>query len=114
MKAMASICANPDEVKELDEERAKYFHLIQERAQIFMKEADAAGVKYVPYISGFFITLPMEGSKAVCGTLEKESNVFLVPLKKGIRLAVCSVSKAKITGLAAKIKKAIDETGAKQ
>lgn len=114
MKAMASICANPEEVKELDEERAKYFHLIQERAQIFMKEADACGVKYVPYVSGFFITLPMEGSKAVCDALEKESNVFLVPLKKGIRLAVCSVSKAKITGLAAKIKKAIDETGAKQ
>lgn len=114
MKAMASICANPEEVKELDAERAKYFQLIQERAKIFMKEADEAGVKYVPYISGFFITLPMEGSKAVCDRLEKESNVFLVPLKKGIRLAVCSVSKAKITGLAAKIAKAIKEAGAKQ
>ena len=114
MKAMASICANPDEVKELDEERAKYFKLIQERAKIFMKEADEAGVKYVPYVSGFFITLPMEGSKAVCDDLEKKYNVFLVPLKKGIRLAVCSVSKEKITGLAAKIAAAIKETGAKQ
>ena len=85
MKAMASICADPEEVKELDAERAKYFKLIQERAAIFMKEADEAGVKYVPYISGFFITIPMEGSKAVCDTLEKEERVFLVPLKKGIR-----------------------------
>lgn len=114
MKAMASICKNPEELKELDEERAKYFRLIQERAQIFMKEADAAGIAYVPYVSGFFITLPMEGAKAVCDTLEKDSRVFLVPLKKGIRLAVCSVSKAKITGLAAKIAAAMKEAGTKQ
>lgn len=114
MKAMASVCANPEEVKELDAERAKYFQLIQERAAIFMKEADEAGVKYVPYISGFFITLPMEGAKAVCDTLENEENVFLVPLKKGIRLAVCSVSKKEIHGLAAKIAKAMAKTGAKQ
>lgn len=113
-KAMASICANPEEVKELDAERAKYYKLIAERAAIFMKEADEVGVKYVPYVSGFFITLPMEGSQAVCDLLEKEFNVFLVPLKKGIRLAVCSVSKEKITGLAAKIADAIKETGAKQ
>lgn len=114
MKAMASICANPEEIRELDAERAKYYKLIQERAAIFMKEADEAGVKYVPYISGFFITIPMEGSKAVCDTLEKEERVFLVPLKKGIRLAVCSVSKSEITGLASKIAKAMKATGAKQ
>ncbi len=114
MKAMASICKNPDELKELDAERAKYYKLIQERAAIFMKEADAAGLKYVPYISGFFITIPMEGAKQVCGLLEKRDRIFLVPLKKGIRLAVCSVSKPKITGLAAKIAEAVKETGAKQ
>ena len=39
---------------------------------------------------------------------------FLVPLKKGIRLAVCSVSKSEITGLAAKIARAMKKTGAKQ
>lgn len=114
MKAMEYICADPEAVKALDAERAKYYKLIQERAAIFMKEADEAGLKYVPYISGFFITLPMEGSKAVCDLLEKEERVFLVPLKKGIRLAVCSVSKKEITGLAAKIARAIKETGAKQ
>ena len=45
--------------------------------------------------------------------LEKE-NIFLVPLGKGIRLAVCSVSKKKIHGLAAKIKSTLDAVGAKQ
>ena len=78
-----------------------------------MKEADECGLKYLRYISGFFITIPMEGSQKVCDELEKE-NIFLVPLGKGIRLAVCSVSKKKIHGLAAKIKSTLDAVGAKQ
>lgn len=113
MKAMANICKDPDKVAELDAERAKYFKLIKERADIFMKEASACGLKYLPYLSGFFITIPMEGAQKVCDFMEKE-NIFLVPLSNGIRLAVCSVSKAKITGLAAKIKAAIETVGAKQ
>lgn len=113
MKAMANICKDPAKVAQLDAERAKYFKLIKERADIFMKEASACGLKYLPYLSGFFITIPMEGSQKVCDFMEKE-NIFLVPLSNGIRLAVCSVSKSKITGLAAKIKDAINEVGAKQ
>lgn len=113
MKAMANICKDPAKVAELDAERAKYFKLIKERADIFMKEASACGLKYLPYLSGFFITIPMEGAQKVCDFMEKE-NIFLVPLSNGIRLAVCSVSKAKITGLAAKIKAAIETVGAKQ
>ena len=113
MKVMANICKDPAKVAELDAERAKYFHLIQERADLFMKEADECGLKYLPYISGFFITIPMEGSQKVCDELEKE-NIFLVPLGKGIRLAVCSVSKKKIHGLAAKIKSTLEAVGAKQ
>ena len=52
-------------------------------------------------------------AQKVCDELEKE-NIFLVPLGKGIRLAVCSVSKKKIHGLAAKIKATLDAVGAKQ
>lgn len=113
MKAMANICKDPTKVAQLDAERAKYFKLIKERAAIFMEEASACGLKYLPYLSGFFITIPMEGAQKVCDFMEKE-NIFLVPLSNGIRLAVCSVSKSKITGLAAKIKAALDEVGAKQ
>ena len=113
MKAMVRICSDPQKVAALDRERAAYFQLIKERADLFMAEADACGLKYLPYLSGFFITIPMTGSQAVCDLLEKE-HIFLVPLGKGIRLAVCSVSKKKIKGLAAKIKKAVDAAGAQQ
>ena len=110
---MIHICDDPEKIKELDADRARYFKLIQERAAIFMKEAKEEGVKFVPYISGFFITIPVTNSQAVCDDLEKQ-NVFLVPLKKGIRLAVCSVSKAKMEGLAHKLALAIKAAGAKQ
>ena len=65
------------------------------------------------YSSGVCSTIPLEGSQKVCDELEKE-NIFLVPLGKVIRLAVCSVSKKKIHGLAAKIKSTLDAVGAKQ
>ena len=110
---MIDICSNPEEIRRLDKERVVYYKLIQERAAVFVKEAKEAGVKIVPYISGFFITIPVEGAQKVCDLLEKE-NIFLVPMKKGIRLAVCSISKAKMKGLAAKVASAINEAGAKQ
>lgn len=110
---MIDICSDPEKIRRLDRERDVYYELIQERAAVFVKEAKETGVKIVPYISGFFITIPVEGAQKVCDLLEKE-NIFLVPMKKGIRLAVCSISKAKMKGLAAKVASAINEAGAKQ
>lgn len=110
MKAMIHICEDPEKIKQLDAERANYFALIKERAELFMQEADACGLVYLPYLSGFFITIPLLGSQTVCDELEKE-NIFLVPLGKGLRLAVCSVSKKKIHGLAVKIKTVTDKLG---
>lgn len=110
---MIDICSDSEKIRRLDRERDVYYKLIQERAAVFVKEAKEAGVKIVPYISGFFITIPVEGAQKVCDLLEKE-NIFLVPMKKGIRLAVCSISKAKMKGLAAKVASAVKEAGAKQ
>lgn len=110
---MIDICSDPEKIRRLDRERDVYYKLIQERVAIFVKEAKEARVKIVPYISGFFITIPVEGAQKVCDLLEKE-NIFLVPMKKGIRLAVCSISKAKMKGLAAKVASAVKEAGAKQ
>lgn len=110
MWTMIEITKDPEKVARLDAERAQYFQMIKERADIFMKEAADCGLKILPYLSGFFITIPMIGSDKVCAALEKE-HIYLVPLKKGIRLAVCSVSKKKITGLAAKVKAAVDAAG---
>lgn len=107
------ICEDPAKLKALDEERAAYYTLIQQRAQIFVDEAREEGIRFVPYVSGFFITIPVTEAPKVCRLLEQD-HVFMVPLKKGIRLAVCSVPKAKMKGLAKKLAAAIREAGAKQ
>ena len=44
----------------------------------------------------------------VAEELEKE-NIYTVVLDEGIRIAVCSVPKKKIIGLARRIKKAVEE-----
>ena len=78
-----------------------------------MKEADACGLTYLPYLSGFFMTLPVSAPQQVVDDLERK-HIFLVPLGKGIRLAVCSLPKNKLRGLAAEIKKSVDACGITQ
>ena len=84
--------------------------MIQERGDIFTKEARECGLKMVPYISGFFLSIPAKDSAAVCEKLH-EDNIFCVPLAAGVRVAICGVPKKKIPGMAAKIKAAMDALG---
>ncbi len=92
--------------KQLDEERMEFFHIIEERACLFMKEAAQCGVPFVPYHGGFFISIPSRDPHGVCERLQQQL-VFAAPLAMGVRLGVCSVPLAQISGLAAKIKKAL-------
>ena len=79
--------------------------MIKARADLFMKEANECGLKCLPYIAGFFLSIPDSDPEAVCNKLH-EDNIFAVPLKAGIRL--CAVPLKKIGGMAAKIKAAQD------
>lgn len=91
-------------------EQQQYYRLTKERADIFTAEARAAGLPILPYQAGFFISIPSPDSAAACNEMHKE-NIFLVPLKAGIRIAVCAVPKAKMRGMAGKLKKAMESIG---
>lgn len=109
MKMFSDIILNEEKHKVLKEEREMYRLLIKERADIFLKEAEECGLKLLPYKTGFFLTIPTgELTDKVAEVLERE-NIYTVVLDEGIRIAVCSVTKKKITGLAGRIKKAIDK-----
>ncbi len=90
-----------------DKERQELGQLVIDRATIFVKEAAEAGLRILPYFGGFFITIPAKDPKSLAAKLEAEK-VFLVPMSKGIRLAVCAVPKSKMPGLAGRIKKAME------
>lgn len=89
-----------------EQERADLYELIRERAAIFMKEAEECGLNALPYKAGFFLSVPARDSKAVCDELHKDL-IFAVPLKAGVRIAVCSVPKKKMYGMAAKVLRAL-------
>ena len=92
---------------QFEKERADFYRMVQDRGELFMKEAAECGLKALPYKGGFFLAVPAADPKAVCDKLQEEL-VFAVPLKLGIRVAACSVSTEKMKGIAGKLKKAMD------
>lgn len=92
---------------QFEKERDGYYQLIRERANIFMSEAKACGLNMLPYRAGFFISIPAADSDAVCTKLHDDL-IFAVPLKMGVRIAVCAVPSEKIKGMAKKVLNAMN------
>lgn len=92
------------------EEKGYYVHLLKERSDIFTGEADACGLPYYPYKEGFFVTVRMNNNDIRDKYHEKlmEQHIYTVKVNKGIRVAVCSLSKDKCKGLAERMKEVLD------
>ncbi|MBR6014356.1 MAG: aminotransferase class I/II-fold pyridoxal phosphate-dependent enzyme [Selenomonadaceae bacterium] len=93
--------------RELEEDQKNLREMVNNRAEIFVKDAEECGLKIVPYRGGFFIAVPTENPAAVAEKLHDDL-IFAVPLKFGLRVAACSVPAEKMHGVAQKIKSAID------
>ncbi|HWQ09310.1 MAG TPA: aminotransferase class I/II-fold pyridoxal phosphate-dependent enzyme, partial [Holophaga sp.] len=106
MQAMVEIYRDPARLAQVERERRHYVELLDRRAAVFMEEARAARLDYLPYCGGFFISVPTSEAKAVSDRLNQR-NVFTVPLAKGLRIAVCAVSTPKMHGLASAIAEAV-------
>lgn len=106
MRLLATIYNDKALLAQVEKERSEYYNLIRERSDIFVREAKAANLHMLPYIAGFFLSVPANDPDAVCEKLHEE-HVFAVPLAKGIRIAVCAVPSFKITGMAAKMAQAM-------
>lgn len=106
MTLLTKICADKTAFAAYERERDDFYRMIQQRGDIFMQEAAACGLRALPYHGGFFLSVPAENPGAVCDKLHDDL-IFAVPLKLGVRIAACSVSTAKMKGIAAKVKKAL-------
>lgn len=91
-------------------EKGYYVNLLKERSDIFTIEADACGLSYYPYKEGFFVTVKMNNNDIRDKYHEKlmEQHIYTVKVNKGIRVAVCSLSKDKCKGLAERMKVILD------
>jgi len=87
-------------------EKQTYIELLRERAQIFITEASEVGLELYPFTEGFFATLRVtdNAEKEALNLKLQENNIFTVEVDGGLRIALCSVPKRKLKGLAQKIK----------
>jgi len=109
MQIMSTICNDPLLVESLQKEREESMGMIARRAKLFMDEAFALELDMLPYCGGFFITIPTVKSDIACEYLQK-NKIFLVPLVKGIRIAICSIPTMQVKGLAGQVAEALKNT----
>lgn len=109
MKMFSEIILSEEKSFRLEKEREFYRKLIKERADIFISEAKECGLEILPYVSGFFLTIPTREYTSKVEELLEKNHIYTVVLDEGVRIAVCSVTKKKIKGLAKRIKDIYDE-----
>jgi aromatic-amino-acid transaminase len=107
MTTMSKIFADDNLLRIVDNERDMYRKMLIDRAAAFDKASQEVGLKAYPYKDGFFISIPCPEPVKVAEMLTKK-DLFIVPLKKGLRFAVCSVSEENCRKSPALIKEALD------
>lgn len=110
MRTLATIYSDPELLAKVCAERDYYYQMIKARADLFTKEAEECGLPMLPYVAGFFLSIPAKNPDAICEKLH-EDNIFAVPLAAGVRIAVCAVPLKKIKGMAAKVNVAMQAVG---
>jgi aromatic-amino-acid transaminase len=107
MTAIAQILSDKEAYGKYVKEKNYYKTMLRKRAEAFVENAEKIGLNLVPYRDGFFISIPCENPFEISKALI-EKNVFVVPLGKGLRYAVCSVSEEKCKKAPQIIKDAMD------
>ena len=103
---LSKIYSDSKLLAKVDEERAKYREMLIRRGRAFEEEAKKADLETVPFDAGFFISIPCENPDEISKKLEAEG-LFIVPLAKGLRVSVASVSEAACRKIPAMVKAAM-------
>ena len=99
---LSKIYSDPELKAKVFEERQGYREMLLRRGRAFEKAAADCGLEMVPFDAGFFASIPCSNPDEVAARLEKEG-IFLVPLAKGLRVSVASVSEEVCRRLPARI-----------
>ena len=91
---------------EYKEELAKARKMLKDRCELFVRQARECGLELYKFSDGFFVTLKMESNEQRDAYHQRliDNHIYTIKVNKGIRLGLCSVSLAKIDGLANKMK----------
>lgn len=94
MAILSNIVKDQEKFNLYEEEKKIYKEMLSVRAKAFVDESEKIGLEILPYKAGFFISIPCDNPKELCEELTKD-NVYTIPLKMGLRFAVCAVSESK-------------------
>ena len=103
---LTKIYDDPKLLAKVHEERAGFRDMLLRRGKAFETAAAEVGLEIVPFDAGFFTSVPCADPDKVSAKLEEEG-IFTVPLAKGVRVSVASVSEAVCRRLPARILAAI-------
>ena len=94
--------------EEYTKEKDKMINLLKKRTDLFINTAKKEKLSFLPYKSGFFITIELKKSEVSKVTEKlKSKDVYIIPLPTGIRIAICSVPTKKIVNLVKILKSVI-------
>ncbi|MGN0659549.1 MAG: pyridoxal phosphate-dependent aminotransferase [Emergencia sp.] len=103
---IANIFADEALLAKVTKEREEIRNMLLARGRAFEEEAAKCGLETVPFDAGFFVSIPCENPDEISAKLEEEG-IFLVPLAKGLRVSVASVSEEKCRMIPARIAEAM-------
>ncbi len=104
---LTKIYEDPALLEKVQKERAEYREMLLRRGKAFEEAAAQVGLVTVPFVAGFFVSVPCDDPDAVSAKLEEE-NIFTIPLAKGVRVSVAAVGEERCRILPAKIKAALE------
>lgn len=82
-------------------------NMLTKRANVFLEESKKVGLETLPFVCGFFITIPCENPEDVYKKLV-ERKIHIIPLDKVLRVTIAAISLEDCRRLPKEIKKAID------
>lgn len=99
MQLVAQLYRDKALTEKVNQEREVLRRMMFYRASVFREEAQDCGLSYMPFRSGFFISVPTADPVALTAALAAR-NIFVVPLAQGIRIAISGIPARKISGIA--------------
>ena len=109
MNLAAKVILDNELRKKFEDELEKSREILISRANIFIEEANKVNLKTIPFVCGFFITIPCNNPNRVYELLV-EKGVHIIPMNGVVRVTIAAINKAECQKLPALIKSAIDET----
>ena len=102
MVVLSKIYDDKNLLEKVDKERTEYRNMLLRRGRAFESAAKEAGLKIVPFDSGFFASIPCDNADDIGRELQKDG-IFLVPLAKGLRVSVAAITEEKCRMIPAKV-----------